>query len=189
MPQSCVAMTRATARLVTMPRTTPKPTKPTPMRIARRRTSRFSASSALRMTISWVRRWVWWILQATVLRVTDEPDDLEPRIGEPVWKLLELRDVHALTDGIFVAEIFVGEGLVDDGELALPFHLGFGERAAVDELNFEDGEITFTAKLEERGPFFCVSLAGNFDVGVDATVGRKRAGFCGFKDAGYGFEQ
>src|SRR5258707_9405894 len=89
---------------------------------------------------------------------------------------------------IFVAEIFVGEGLVDDGELALPFHLGFGERAAVDELNFEDGEITFAAKVEERRPFFCVSLAGNFDVGLDATVGRKRAGFCGFKDAGYGFE-
>ncbi len=116
------------------------------------------------------------ILQAMVLRVGDDTDDLEPGIGELVWKLLELRDVHALTDGIFVAEIFVGEGLVNDGELALPFHLGFSERASVDELDFQDREIAFTAKLEERGPFFGVSLAGNLDVGVDAAVGRKCTG-------------
>src|SRR4029077_4779011 len=47
------------------------------------------------------------ILQTTVFDVGDNTDDFEPGVDELVGKLLELRDVDALAQGIFVAEIFV----------------------------------------------------------------------------------
>src|SRR6202035_6025511 len=115
-------------------------------------------------------------------------DDFKPRIREFVRELLELRNVHALAQRIFVEEIFVGEGLVDDGEFALPFDFGLGERTTVNELNFEDGEIALAAQLEEGVPFFGVSFAGNFNVGRNSTVGREGAGFGGFKETGQGFD-
>src|SRR5438128_515037 len=73
------------------------------------------------------------ILQATVLNIRDDSDDLKPRFRELVWELFELGDMYTLSHRIVVTEIFVHERLIYERQLALPFYFGFREWAPIDQ--------------------------------------------------------
>ena len=89
--------------------------------------------------------------------------------------------------GFDAIEISLRESFVDDSDFARVGDLGFVEEAAVAQLNLQNAEESLAAKLEQRGPFFGVNGAGDFDVGGKSAVGRKRAAFGDVGHAGKRF--
>ncbi len=118
----------------------------------------------------------------------DHANDFKEGVFNRIGEGFELNEADVLADGIVVPQIFVDEGLVDDRELSGGIDFGFGEGAAVNELDTEHREISFAAQLESCVPFLGMGLAGDFDVAGEATVGRKSAGFRDFEDPGQSFE-
>jgi len=85
------------------------------------------------------------VLQSAIFGVPHDADDFEPCIRERVGERFELRNVNSLADGIVVSQIFADKGLIHHRQLALAVYLGRRERAAIDELDFQDRKVAFTA--------------------------------------------
>lgn len=129
------------------------------------------------------------ILKAAIFCVSDYADDLKNGIGNFVFEVGELQNAYFPAQRIFSLQIFFDESLVDYGEFARAIDFGFGEGAAVEELDTEYVEIAFAAELKDGLPFIRVRfVAGNFNFAADAAVWRKRAGFGGVDNAGKSFE-
>ena len=89
--------------------------------------------------------------------------------------MLQVGQLHVLTDGIYAGEIFADKCFVDYREFARIIHLCDVEHAALEECYAQQGEIVLAAQLKERVPFFGVGLTWDFDFAGKSAVRRKRA--------------